>query len=539
MARFLGSVTGRTGGSSASAGGLTKAKVFSGVGVTTFDIPNDVTKAKVFVIGAGSSYRSGTYCFNSSNCLSGVDYPKSCYSACFTGHLTGAGGGYSEKTYGSDIAGKTLTINVGSIGGLSASSVAVTGYTTVTGSNATESAYTWACTDNSTARDASNDNLIPLGFKLPICGYNNNFSGYYNKGGISTGGDVNRTGGRGVLIPEFLYDSYFDGITCCPTVAGATGLTGGSSCWVNPTITCSCMFAYHTTFGGSCYATAWSGSTCTCYYLCTLISGLQHCTSGGTATPYSSRFSFTGRNSKSASTSTCMFLGAETTGMNSYTNNAATQFIKDTPIGVGAQSGNSSNNGKNGHSELTLVDATYSNCCQTIAAAGGAGNLICINYNHVANGYDYSFGGTQYSCYCNSYFPGCHSSTTCRASGTPSNYCYSCMGWTYTYVFGTSQSATAHCFCMPYAVSSCCSGGGGGCCCINRCYNMGFVNDSSLISPSTSYSIPLSTLVSDTNTNINDVSYGQGAGITTSASFGAGGNRLYPAGNSGIVVVIY
>lgn len=68
---------------------------------------------------------------------------------------------------------------------------------------------------------------------------------------------------------------------------------------------------------------------------------------------------------------------------------------------------------------------------------------------------------------------------------------------------------------------------------------MGFVNDQSLISPSTSYEIALSSLVSDTNTNINDISYGGGAGITTSANFGGGGNRLYPTGGSGVVVVVY
>jgi hypothetical protein len=538
MARFLGSASGRTAGSSAAAGGFTKAKVFSTAGTTTFTIPNDATKAKVFVLGAGSSYRTGTYAFCADTCSSGVSYPKSCYCACFTGHLTGAGGGYSEKTYDSTIAGKILTINIGSIGGLSASSVAVTGESTVTGSNATESAYSWSCTDNSTARDASNDNPISLGFSLPVCGYVNTFSGYYNIGGTASGGDVNRTGGSGTLIPEFLQDSYFDGITCTIASGGATGSTGGASCWVNPTITCSCMFGYHTTFGSSCYASAWQGASCTCYYLCAVISGLQHCTSGGSATPYSSRFSFTGRNSKSSSTSSCMFLGAETTGPNSYTNNAGNQFIKDTPIGVGAQSGNSSNNGRNGYSELTLVDTTFSNCCTAIGAAG-PGDLICINYNHNGSGYDYSFGGQQYSCYCNSYWPGCHSSTACRGSGTPSAYCYTCMGWTFTYVFGTASSGEAHCFCMPRDFSSCCSSGGGGCCCINRCYNMGFVNDQSLISPSTSYEIALSSLVSDTNTNINDISYGGGAGITTSANFGGGGNRLYPTGGSGVVVVVY
>lgn len=101
------------------------------------------------------------------------------------------------------------------------------------------------------------------------------------------------------------------------------------------------------------------------------------------------------------------------------------------------------------------------------------------------------------------------------------------------------MSGTAACFTMPYSYASCCSSGGGGCCCVNRCYNMGFVNDQSLLSPSTSYEIPLSTLVSDTSTNVNDIQYGRGAGISTSAAPGGGGNRLYPTGGNGLVVVVY
>jgi hypothetical protein len=537
MARFLGNATGRTAGGAAAAGAFTKAKVFSTPGSTTFTIPNDATKAKVFVIGAGSCYRTGTYCFNSSDCCSGVDYPKSCYSACFTGHLTGAGGGYSEKTYDNTIAGKTLTINVGSIGGLSASSVAVTGFTTVTASNATEASYSWSCTNNSTARDASNDNLIPLGFRLPVCGYANNFSGYYNKGGTASGGDVNRTGGSGVLIPEFLYDSYFDGITCCVASAGSSGTFNGSSCWINPSIVCSCLWGYHTTFGSSSHCNNHVG--CMCYYLCSGITGLYHCTTGGSSTPYSSRFSFAGRASKCSSTSTCMFFGAETTGPNAYTNCAANQFIKETPIGVGAQSGHSSNNGRNGYSELTMVDTTFSNCCSAISAGSSPGTVLTISQYSTTSGYDYTFGGTGYNCLCNCYCPGCYSSGCCIGSGSSYSLCYRCIGYTFTYIFGSCQSGSAFCVCMPYNYASCCSSGGGGCCCINRCYNMGFINDPALINPSNGYEIPLSTLVSDTDANINDITYGRGAGITTSASFGGGGNRCYTAGGNGLVVVVY
>lgn len=534
MARFLGTAAGRTSGA-VVATGFTKAKVFAGAGATTFTVPTDVTKLKVFVVGAGSSYRGGTYAFCSSNCASGVDYPRSCYCACFTGHLTGAGGGYAEKTFtASDaMAGKTLTINVGSIGGLSASSVSAGGITTVTASNATEAVYSWSCTSNSTARDASNDNPISLGFRLPVCGYVNTFSGYYNKGGTASGGDVNRTGGSGVLIPEFLNDSYLDGITCCPTPSGTTGAYNGSSCWVNPIVTCANFNGYHSVFGGY-YNYNFTANLCSC--LC-FISSLCHCTAAGSATPYSSRFSFAGKASKCSGTASCMFLGAELTGANAFTNCAANQFIKDAPSGVGAQSGNSSNNGKNGYSELTLVNTTFSNCCSAIGVAG-TGSPITVSSYQTSSGYDFSFGGTGYTCYCNSYDPGCYSSGFCRGSGNPSAYCYQCIGYAFTYVFGSAQSNPI-CHCLPYGYASCCSLGGGGCCCINRCYNMGFINDSSLISPPTEYTIPLSTLTDENGNNIGDIVYGRGAGVGIAATYGGGGNRNNPVGGNGIVVITY
>jgi len=538
MARFLGTSSGRTAGSAVGAG-FTKAKVFSTPGTTTFTIPNDATKAKVFVVGAGSSYRSGTYAFSSDNCASGVDYPKSCYCACFTGHLTGAGGGYSEKTYDSTIAGKTLTINVGSIGGLSASSVAVTGESTVTGSNATESAYTWSCTSNSTARDASNDNPISLGFRLPVCGYSNVFSGYYNNGGTASGGDLNRTGGKGVLIPEILTTSYLDGVSSTIAGGGAGGTLGGSSCWVNPSILCSCMYGYHNTFGSPCGIAAWSGSSCICYYLCTNISSLSHCTTAGSSSFVNSRFTFIGADSKTCCIANCVGLGVENS-LCGVSNCAINNFIKNTPTGVGAEPGNSSNNGKNGYSEQELIDATLTSN-NAAGSAAGAGTPMTVSYSSGAiSGYDYSFGGTAYVCTCVCYFPGCLSSTggLC-ASGTPQTYCYVCMGKGYNHVFGSDQSMNPFCTCFPRGYVSCCTGGGGQNCCINRTYNIGYTNSESSTSLNRGYQIPLSGLVSDTNTNINDISYGRGAGISTSASFGGGGNRVYTNPGNGLVVVIY
>jgi hypothetical protein len=108
------------------------------------------------------------------------------------------------------------------------------------------------------------------------------------------------------------------------------------------------------------------------------------------------------------------------------------------------------------------------------------------------------------------------------------------MGFMWTYIFGSSQSGP-HCFAMPF----CAVLGGSGGVCLNRTYNMGFSNDLSIANMTTEYEIPLSLLVSDTNTNTTDIVYGRGAGITTSASFGGGGNRLYPQGGSGLVVLVY
>lgn len=531
MGRFLGSASARTFGSSTpSTGGggggggvFTKVKIFSTPGTTTFSVPSTSTNVKVIVVGAGSSYRTNTYCHNSSACCSGVNYPKSCYCMCFTGHLTGAGGGYAEKTFTSSeaIQGKTLTINVGSIGGLSASSVSGVGFTAVTATNATESAYSWSCTNNSTARDASNDNPISVGFSIPVCGYQNNICGYYNKGGTATGGDVNRTGGSGVVIPEFLYDSYLDGITCTAP-GGFSGNT--SSCWLNPSITCACMPCgqYHTTFGGSQFGGV-SLVSCVCYYLCAATTNLCACTTGAST---SSRYTFIGRNTKCTN---CGYLGSESS-LNSIGNCAENQFIKDVPIGVGAQAGTSSDNGRNGYSELVLTENTLSICNTT------GGNALCVCYYYTTSGYDYSFGGTGYTCFCMAYAPGCYSSCSSFKGTCGSNsWCYICTGFAFTYYFGTTQSGSPTCMCFPYGLAQCSTPTT----CANRTYNMGFINDSSLINPPTEYVIPLSTLLDENGQNISDIKYGSGAGISTSARYGGGGNRLYPNGGSGLVVVLY
>jgi len=530
MARFLGNASGRTIGAPTGAAGFTKAKVFASAGTTSFTVPQDVTKLKVFVVGAGSSYRTGTYAFCGDNCCSGVSYPKGCYCACFIGHLTGAGGGYAEKTFiqSTDfIAGKTLTINVGSIGGLSASSVSATGLTTVTASNATEAVYSWNCTSNSTARDNSNDNSISFGFCLPVCGYVNTFSGYYNKGGTSSGGDINRCGGNGTMIPQFLTDSYLDGIYCSTASGGASGNT--SSCWRNPNIQCMCLFGYHYTFGSNCGASAW-GPGCGCYYLCALISNLCYCEAN--STNILSRYVYDG--TCSSNKSSCSITGE--TSINGPSGIAFTtgSTINEQPIGLGAESGTSFGNGRVGESEQMAVYARgFTRGC----GSTGAGSC-CLNvtYQHYSQGYDFSFGGTQFSCYCANYFPGCYSNCTNFKGTQFGQTCYVCIGTTWTYVFGTNFSGGAHCWCMPFGNSQC--SGTQLCDCRFKCIQVGFMNNVSS-NRTIGYTIPLSTLVSDVNTNINDIGYGNGASATAPAGYGGGGNRLNPSGGGGLVVVVY
>ena len=523
MARFLGNASGRTIGASTGAAGFTKAKVFSTPGTTTFTVPQDVSKLKVFVIGAGSCYRTGTYCFNSTSCCSGVEYPIQNYTACFTGHLTGAGGGYSEKTFiqSTDlVAGKTLTINVGSVGGLSASSVSATGLTTVTASNATESAYSWSCTSNSSARDNSNDNPISIGIQLPRCGYQNNFSGYYNRGGTASGGDVNRTGGRGVLIPEFLYDSCFDGVSTTTTVSSSA--VNKSSCWNSPTITCACFCKYHFQFGsGACCF-----GPCICYGLCALISNLCCGQAGGTGT-LQSVYNFVGKNTKESSQ--CLPYGAEQT-LNSIQNTARDKFIKDVPIGIGGQSGNSSNNGKNGASESVVTQTT-------LTRGGGGSSSNCIfDGTYFNSNYDFTFGGTVYSCYRMCYDPGTFSADSSqRLRGDQYSIC--CY-ITYDYFFYMGYYAcctSTPCHRLPYALAASSPPGTS----LVRTYNLGFINDENVTADDGGYQINLSTLTNENGLNISDITYGRGAGISTSASYGGGGNRLYPQPGSGLVVVIY
>ena len=112
MARFLGTTNTRLGLDPNSP--FKVAKVYSTPGSYTLELPQSATSAKVYVVGAGSSYCAGKYCATSSNCWLGVEYPICDYSFEFCGHLTGAGGGYAEKTYMNNVAGASLNISVAS-----------------------------------------------------------------------------------------------------------------------------------------------------------------------------------------------------------------------------------------------------------------------------------------------------------------------------------------------------------------------------------------------------------------------------------------
>ena len=570
MARFLGTAAGRSAGGGGGGGLFTKAKVFDTPGSSTFDVPGNASTVKVFVVGAGSCYRPGLYCFHSENCCSGRQYPRRYYCVCFCGHLTGAGGGYAEKTWTAkddQIGGKQLTVVVGSQGGQSSSSVDGTGLTAVSASNATESSYSWSCTNNSTARDNSNDNPIFGGFQLPTCGYANSFSGYYNDGGTASGGDVNRSGGQGELIPEFMYDAVLDAYsTDYSGGGGGSQIVGTDSCWVNPNICCMCWRGYHQTFGVHCFFNAWCCQNCTCYYLCQQISSMCYCQQGGSGqTRAEVQIQYRGKNSGGFSGSGnggwCQAGGASRqnefpdscgpVGIPPYAiggNSMPDSSLEDrawhtVPKGIGAQSGYSAGNGAAGRTEGIIADVTPRN--DALASGGGGGSYTemqtCCGW-YSSYGYDYSYGNSAVHCGCFNYYPGVHSQqqSKCANCGNGINppYCYYCTGFGWNYVFGSQQSNTAMCWKMPYGASSVSSGGGGDCI-MKTCYNVGYLHDPES-NAADSYTIPLSTLLNaDTDGNQSDIIYGRGATLDRAAGYGGGGNREYTAGGSGAVVVVY
>lgn len=706
MARFLGTTNTRLGMDPKSP--FKVAKVYNTPGCYTLDIPPTATSAKVYVVGAGSSYCAGRYCATSTNCWSGVDFPICDYSFDFCGHLTGAGGGYAEKTYNDSVSGASVNITVagpsfttnaaftsssntvyvvgevansvsigssvtssyvngtvtnvsfssastkanttidsssmsvtsnsgiyvgsrvtgsgiaeetyvttisgttitlsnaaretlsntnfvfstgivtlsGTANGTSYSSLNITGLSTssvsgglstVSASSGTNLPLNYTCQGNSTARNGSLDNPTNLGFKLPVCGYTQCYNGWYNVAGTGSGGDLNRSGGTGVLIPEFVGSnpSCFDtnkpgcvyaAISATATASGAT--TTGYGCWLNPTQQCWCAQSYMATFGGQyqecCFTCV--GCSCLCYYLCC---GVVNCFPSGTTTPgccvntctacASNRTNYKFISNKSV-TQSDVSLGAEPTASPDIA-------LQNRPYGIGASSGSSDAAGTRGHEPGTSFSTnipvcavgTSNNCSLTLSAcacvAGGTnpvGSSCLFTSTQYQTAYDYSFGGTWYFCHCWAYYPGCLSGTS--SCGLPQN-CYSVCctyfyGATAYYIcyspnFGTARNA---CLIMPLVYSNQAGGAAPSCtnyCCyncsyadVNKCVGLYYNNEITKNVKNDHKQLILSGLRDPNGNNVNDVDYSTGASGLP-ATFGGGGNRLYPAGGGGLVVVLY
>jgi hypothetical protein len=504
MGRFIS-------GSSATDTGFTRAEVFTSAGTSSWSVPAGVSKAKVFVIGAGSNYRATEMCFSSEACCSGVVSPGTDYCLNFIGHLPGAGGGYAEKTIDGVAPGASMTINVGSVGGLTASSASINGVT-VTANNATETAIAWNCQGNSTPRDNTLDNKTVLGFDLPVCGYNNCINGYFNAGGTAAGGDVNRTGGKGEFAPFFREDGSLDGtVTINSPGGGAAGpslegysctyyqnsgydysfggtryncvcskgylvpaetINGGTcGCCFNASAgtvwQCNCLKTYHTTFGGQCYYNL-NWASCVCYCMCAsaYLCSTGAASGGGSGTAIA----------KSDGTSTDN-PGNYPTGNDQYSVNAC-------PVTVGADGGSSGGAGQDGTGEGPLMTPVAGG---SAAASGGDTGLSTTKVCYIGFSQDH-----------------------------------------FTFIYGSNLSSWP-CASMENLYSL---GGGSG------YWMVGYSKDTAANKkPITA--LPLSTLKSRTGDNVSDLQFSAGATMNEAAKPGGGGNRLFPTGGAGAVVVVY
>jgi hypothetical protein len=524
MGRFVNSTAGNP--------SFSNAQVFTSS--TTWTVPSGVNVAKVYVIGAGSCFRNTCVCMQGIGCCSGVVTPVCNYCFNFAGQLTGAGGGYAEKTMVDLQPGATMTITVGAIGGSSASSVSIGSYNVVA-NNATEVSYSWACVNNSTARSNASDNPISMGFALPVCGYVNCISGYWNFGGTATGGDVNRTGGRGVLIPYFNCESCVDG---CVTIQPTTTITGGGGgylcsctnqswtgnsydygfggnrytcmcinvvlhpwsysnsccgyCWspnYGSSLYCYCHLTYHTTFGSQCSNGTWQN--CLNYYVPYCLCGTYLCLSSGSSATVTVYNCYVGDVYAFAGNAMRCCIGGNG---GDWGQNQGWQTTS-LPVGVGAEAGNSGANGNNGQSEVQIYKQNTPALCSptyytSSGGSGGSTNLVCYQY-WPCDAFYFVFG---YSCGCTCY---AYNSGTGAGPGT-----------------GTGQ---------PVQIN---------------CYNIGYYKDETLYKPVVPGVIPLSTLKAPGCTNINDFKFGYGA-TTLAAGYGGGGNRLNTAGGNGAVIVVY
>ena len=521
MARFVGTSINRTLGVSA-VGGFTKAEVFTTPGTTTWAVPSDAKKLKVFVIGAGSDYTAMTHCYASTNCNSGVASLGCNYCLTFTGHAPGAGGGFAEKLITSPIG--TATVTVGQKGATEAtaptdSSFCLPGNSvSITAYSARKVAVNWACTGNSTARDNTYDLPTSIGFQLPICGYINCISGYWQQPGTATGGDINRTGGSSIIIPEFLCDSNIRpdsyqtvtpnvtcGLACTQgtiffpgtgsqrqnlqtagakcvggTGTGVTATSGGVP--VGTTICCYVQPGYDFYYGGR-----------GCWTTCAVaVSGAAGVTAGGTL---------------------------------SISYDPSFKKFSNTPIGLGASSGLSEGNGQKAKPEAFTVTPIFDGGNSANLASGSSGNVWCVNTRDI---WDSTFGS---SCYCCCYTLTLPEGYLC--SGDAPNRIGSCACfWCARGCNCTCTGGSSPAMCFPNV-----SAGGSGSWAAQPYYDITYIQTETSLSELTGESLELSALTNSSGVGLSNFRYGSGAG-SSAATYGGGGNRCYPGGN-GAVVVLY
>jgi hypothetical protein len=412
--------------------------------------------------------------------------------------------------------------------GLSSSSVSGSGIPSVTATNATEVPLAYTCTSAVTARDGSFDVRTSVGFKLPVCGYQICYNAFNNIPGCGVGGDFNAIGGAGVLVPEFVSETN----TFDATIQAATGSSVACAGWSTPYITCHVVTSYHTVYGSVCCYNQFPQCypcNCTCPFVCNDMINYA---------------------SPSTSLANYIFLGSTNSKRDQMAittfgnNNPKNNFSQDKPIGVGASAGTNAGTGRKASSPDTTMNTNWGVCgnATTMPSAGGGGILgnpsgtFATQTYGGQGGYDYVFGGTNYTCYCLCMNMGCVYGTvacggTLLGNSQATSYCckLGCNG--FQNVFGSLSYSCW--FCFPYSPS-----GGSGTTTINKC--LAFTYEPEKINGTTLRTANIDTaLVTDENgVSLKKFEYGQGA-ASSPATVGGGGNRWYPAGGAGAVVVMW
>jgi hypothetical protein len=421
----------------------------------------------------------------------------------------------SYVVYGANVtlsAAANATSMVGTcFTGMSSSGVSGTGISAVSATNATEATICYTCTNPVAARDGSYDPDITAGFRLPVCGYQICYNGWYNIPGNGSGGDVNRKGGAGVLVPEFVATSCID---MYKTGGGAAVNCGG---WVSPYIYCGHVGSYHTVFGvtwccGSVFPNCYP-CNCICPFVCNNI-----CNYAAGSSIYQ-KFTVGGAQTQAYDAST------------DQDSMGRTLYASPKPIGVGATAGTSAGIGRRASAPDQVLESNWPSSSGGTAFTPAASfvSFTCAGY-----GYDTVFGGSQCTQWCQCMHMGCVYGTTltspvCGANEATS-FCYRCTGSGFSAVFG-SYVDNMQCFCFRYAPS-----GGGGT--SYKCTGLSFVPENIASDSYQPYTFRLSSLINETGQPQNDLEYATGAALEK-ASFGGGGNRWNPVGGTGLVVVTW